>query len=200
MSGGWHIGRAPRPKEERVSEREDKPVCMEGDWPGEIARLRERAEQAERALAEAECCSDEPCDSCVACLQRTVMVRDERITTLRATLARVEGERDDWIAAAIDHVGSERDALRAEADGLRAALGMERNRYVQLLNIVAGHSQQGGPEPCWCFASTGAGDCRNEPQCVAATEAVFQYPDVNPWGDLYESLYQQRRAALGRPG
>jgi hypothetical protein len=49
MSGGWHIGRAPQPKEERVSEREDKPVYMEGGWPGEIARLRERADlEAER--------------------------------------------------------------------------------------------------------------------------------------------------------
>jgi len=101
---------------------------------------------------------------------------------LNALRLEVPGDIVDYLQAA------------AKAEVQRAVDG-ERSRYAQLLNAVAGHSQAGGPEPCWCFASTGAGDCHDEPQCVAASEAVWEHDNINPFGELYEAIRARQRAA-----
>src|ERR1043166_2543603 len=122
VSGGWHVGKAPRPKEERVSERltHDQIKKWRDSQLAEMAKngvnrgnvLDEAlflVEEAERALAEKEI---------------EVVIAHDVITSLRATLVEKEETCQECGLRECEHLCRQCHNARCESevDALRATL------------------------------------------------------------------------------
>jgi len=199
-----------------------------------IAHLKWKAEQAERALAER---GSELSNKVIQIteLLRHQEVLDDHIDALRATLARVEGEREqireaaeslmkedredfrqaherltaerDGLRAQFTLMTEERDAWKADADGLREDLGKASLAVLDCAPRLAAALEQidglraaleaanDAVEIAWgIIANAGGGDWNKETR--EWREAAARWRDEN----LEKvSAHMKARAALGRP-